>query len=126
MNIEHIAIWTHDIEVLRSFYCTYFSCIASERYENRARGFVSYFLKFPAGARLEIMQKTGVDKRALSEVCGLAHFAISVGSEDAVRLFTERLRSHGVPVRSEPRWTGDGYYESVVADPDENLIEITI
>lgn len=126
MKIEHIAIWSSDIEILREFYCAYFGCVAGPRYENRNKGFASYFLRFPAGARIEVMQKVGIEGRSLSEVHGFAHFALSVGSEEEVRAFTERLRNQGVPIYGEPRWTGDGYFESVVADPDGNLVEITI
>jgi lactoylglutathione lyase len=58
------------------------------------------------------------------ESLGYAHIALSVGSEEAVRQLTEKLRAAGIRVVSEPRHTGDGYYESVIADPDGNLIEI--
>lgn len=126
MRIEHLALWSPDIEALRAFYCAHFGCVAGARYENRATGFASYFLRFPEGARLELMQRTVLGHRAAAETCGLAHFAVSVGSEGAVRTCTDQLRAAGVPVRSEPRWTGDGYFESVVVDPDGNLIEITI
>ena len=57
---------------------------------------------------------------------GLAHLAISVGSKSEVISLTERLRKDGYKVLSEPRTTGDGYFESVIADPDGNKIEITI
>ena len=53
-----------------------------------------------------------------------AHLAFATGSAAAVEALTERLRRAGYPVRGEPRTTGDGYYESVVADG--NPIEITI
>jgi len=43
-----------------------------------------------------------------------------------VDALTERIRQAGFAVIGEPRWTGDGYYESVVLDPDNNRIEITI
>ena len=56
---------------------------------------------------------------------GYAHIALSVGSPAAVDALTERLRAAAVPVISEPRRTGDGYYEAVVEDPDGNAIEIT-
>jgi lactoylglutathione lyase len=56
---------------------------------------------------------------------GMAHFAISVGSKEAVNNLTERLRNDNFTIESEPRTTGDGYYESVVLDPEGNLVEIT-
>jgi len=47
-----------------------------------------------------------------------------VGSRQAVNLLTEELRSDGFRIVGEPRITGDGYYESVVFDPDGNHVEI--
>lgn len=55
---------------------------------------------------------------------GLAHFAISVGGKEAVNMLTERLRADGYTILSEPRTSGDGYYESAVADPEGNYVEI--
>jgi lactoylglutathione lyase len=126
MKIEHVALWTDDLEQAREFYVTHFAASAGGRYENPAKGFASYFLRFGSGARLELMQQRGVMPRPAAASIGLAHFALSVGSEGEVRATTERLRSAGVAVVGEPRWTGDGYFESVVADPDGNRIEITI
>ena len=37
---------------------------------------------------------------------------------------TGRLRSAGYEVAGEPRVTGDGFFESVVCDPDGNRIEL--
>ena len=51
--------------------------------------------------------------------------AISVGSRERVDERTEHIRKAGFEVAGEPRTTGDGYYESVVADPEGNLVEIT-
>lgn len=56
---------------------------------------------------------------------GLIHFAISVGREESVNSLTETFRNDGYEVVGEPRRTGDGYYESVVLDPEGNRIEIT-
>ena len=57
---------------------------------------------------------------------GIIHFAVAVGSKEKVDQLTEELRTAGYPVVGEPRTTGDGYYESVVLDPENNRIEITI
>jgi lactoylglutathione lyase len=126
MRIEHVAVWTPNIEILRDFYCRHFGCTSSPRYENAKKGFASHFLTFARGARLELMQKLGVESRVAGDSLGLAHLALSVGSEAEVRTMTERLRGQGVAVIGEPRLTGDGCFESVVSDPDGNLIEITV
>ena len=43
-----------------------------------------------------------------------------------VDALTGRLQSDGYRVTGLPRWTGDGFYESVILDPDGNRVEITI
>jgi len=57
---------------------------------------------------------------------GYAHLAFSTGSREEVDLLTGRLHADGFTIESLPRITGDGYYESVVLDPDGNRIEITV
>jgi lactoylglutathione lyase len=42
-----------------------------------------------------------------------------------VNALTERLRKDNYTIYSEPRVTGDGYYESVVLDPEGNYVEIS-
>jgi lactoylglutathione lyase len=42
-----------------------------------------------------------------------------------VDALTARLARDGFTVLDGPRRTGDGYYESVVLDPDGNRVEIT-
>jgi lactoylglutathione lyase len=56
----------------------------------------------------------------------LAHLAFSLGSERRVDELTATLREAGFSVDDGPRRTGDGYYESVVLDPDGNRVELTI
>jgi lactoylglutathione lyase len=126
MRIEHVAIWTHDLERLRAFYVGYFEAQAGPRYVNPSSRFESYFLRFTSGARLELMRRPELDAREAGvESAGYAHVAFSVGSEEEVDALTERLRVDGFSVVGEPRRTGDGYYESVVLDPDGNRLEIT-
>lgn len=129
MKIEHVALWTPDLERARRFYETYFGARANELYHNPRTGFRSYFLTFATGARLELMQRADVAPRggpAEVETLGLAHLAFSLGSEQAVDELTARFRREGGRVLSAPRRTGDGYYESVVLDPDGNRLELTV
>ena len=128
MNIEHIAIWAKDLERLKAFYVKYFECTAGEKYFNPKKNFESYFLSFSNGSRLEIMQMPGIKERLspTDQLLGFIHLAISVGSKEKVDALTEKLRNDGFEIIGEPRTTGDGYYESVVFDPEQNRIEITI
>lgn len=129
MNIEHIAIWTSDIERLKLFYTEYFGCTSGSKYINSSKSFESYFLMFDSGCRLEIMQMPSIPlnlNNSFSQYLGLIHFAVSVGSKENVDELTARLRSDGYEIVGEPRVTGDGYYESRILDPDGNRIEITI
>jgi lactoylglutathione lyase len=59
-----------------------------------------------------------------SENLGLTHLAFTVGSANHVDQLTDVLRSNGYKVVGEPRTTGDGYYESVILDPDGNRVEL--
>ena len=129
MRIEHIAIWTHRLEDLKAFYETYFGATAGEKYVNPRKGFESYFLTFEGGARLELMRMPTIPTSLNivgTQSTGLIHFAMSVGSEAAVDQLTARLRADSYLVLDGPRRTGDGYYESVVLDPDGNRVEITV
>ena len=128
MHINHLAIYTTNLEKTRKFYEQYFGAKAGERYHNPKKNFTSYFLSFDTGSRLELMHKPtipGIENQA-PEYLGLTHFAISVGSKMKVDNLTERLRKDGYSVVGEARTTGDGYYESVVLDPEGNRIEITV
>ncbi len=126
MKIEHIALWVNDLENTKAFYMKYFHASCNDLYTNEMRGFSSYFLTFSGAARLEIMKMHQVDKKAEPFQLGWAHMAISVGSKEDVDELTERLREDGYTIFGEPRITGDGYYESVVLDPEGNHVEITL
>jgi lactoylglutathione lyase len=127
-RIEHVALWTEDLDRSRSFYVEHLDGRASALYRNDATGFESYFLEFEGGPRLELMRMPGIARRAGggAQALGLMHIAFSLGSEAAVDAKTEELRAAGYGVAGEARRTGDGYYESVVLDPDGNRVELTI
>ncbi|PXW86479.1 lactoylglutathione lyase [Streptohalobacillus salinus] len=126
MKIEHVAIWTKDLEAMRVFYVQKFNATASKRYENKGKGFASYFLRFSSGARLELMQRTDVTGTVKKESLGFAHLAFSLGDKTAVDQLTTLLIAEGYECLDGPRTTGDGYYESVFLDPEGNPIELTI
>ena len=125
MKVEHLAVWVSDLERMREFYQTYFGASANDKYINPKKGFSSYFLSFEESPRLEIMHKDGLVPDS-GETFGLAHFAVALGSKQKVDQLTERFRLDGFEVVGNPRTTGDGYYESVIKDPEGNLIELTV
>ncbi len=126
MKIEHVAIWVKDLEAMKKFYVTYFNGNANSKYHNKEKKFESYFLTFDGGARLEIMSKAGIDKPDQDDRLGWAHIAISLGSRESVNQMTTRLQNDGYRLVNGPRVTGDGYYESVIEDPEGNLLELTV
>jgi lactoylglutathione lyase len=74
------------------------------------------------------MHRPGLSRMATEPLelrIGLVHLAFVVGDEAAVDALTLRLRTDGFLVVDGPRRTGDGYYESVVLDPDGNRLELT-
>ena len=129
MQIRHFALWVSDLERAKAFYERYFGAQANTKYHNERKQFHSYFLTFVGGPRLELMQRpdiTPLDKQPGQEFLGYAHQAMAVGSEAAVDELTARLVVDGYQCIDGPRWTGDGYYESVILDREGNRIEITV
>lgn len=61
MRIEHIAMYVKELEKARDFFVKYFHASPNEGYHNKTTGFRSYFLRFDDGARLEIMNRPGMD-----------------------------------------------------------------
>ena len=127
MRIEHIAMYVNNLEAAKEFFVTYFEAKANEGYHNKTTDFRSYFLTFADGARLEIMNRPGMDDSEKTTArTGYIHLAFSVGSKEAVDELTARLKSDGYEVISGPRTTGDGYYESCIVGVEGNQIEITV
>ena len=125
MKIHHIAIYVHNLEQTKAFYETYFGGKSNVQYHNPKTGLKTYFLSFEDSCQLEIMTKPHVSAIENGRECmGYTHLAFDMGDRESVESLTNRLRNDGYAIISEPRVTGDGYYESCVSDPDGNRIEI--
>ncbi len=126
MKIDHLAIWCRELKKQKSFYTHYFGFKAGNRYQNIKKGFSSYFLSLEDGVRIELMHREDIKEEApKGYYFGMAHIAISVGSRKKVSELTEQIGKDGYEIIGQPRTTGDGYYESVISDPEGNRIEIT-
>ena len=125
MNFEHVALYVEDLEAMKAFYVRYFGATAANKYHNPRTGLQTYFLSFDEGARLEIMQRPEMSPRASGEhPLGYTHISFKLGSGEDVDQLTRVLQESGCPLLNGPRMTGDGYYESLLSDPEGNLIEL--
>lgn len=126
MKIDHIAVYVHELETVKNFFIRFFSAKANTMYHNPKTGLRSYFLSFDDSSRLEIMSRpeVGMIEKDVYRA-GYIHLSFSVGSKEEVDTITKCLKENGYEVLSEPRITGDGYYESSVLGPENNIIEIT-
>lgn len=129
MTLEHVAIWTNQLETLKDYYQKYFGGKANAKYINEKKGFQSYFLTFQSGARLELMTMAGIPENRNDTVQaqhqGLIHLAFGVATLREVDEKATELQAAGFPILSGPRKTGDGYYEFETLDPDNNRLEVT-
>ena len=128
MRIEHVAVWTNQLETMKDFYVKYFGGVAGEKYvskEHKGGRFESYFLTMGTGARLEIMQESTVTQKAPYPMIGFSHIAFKMDTPEAVMALAQGFKNDGLKMAGEPRRTGDGYFEASVLDPDGNIVEIT-
>jgi lactoylglutathione lyase len=128
MRIAHVALWTKDLERSADFWRIVFDAAIGSPYHSKTnKGFISRFVTLKdGGPSIELMTLPMLSKNELSvhPLVGWAHIAISIGSESEVDTMAKRMLEQDALV-SGPRWTGDGFYEAVIRDPDGNLIEIT-
>lgn len=129
MTLEHIAIWTDNLEVLKDYYIKYFNGKHNDKYTNEQRQFHSYFISFSSGARLEIMSMPNIPEntndRVIAQHKGIIHLAFGVDTKEEVDQKAKQLQAAGFKILSGPRKTGDGYYEFETLDPDNNRLEVT-
>jgi lactoylglutathione lyase len=128
MKLEHIAIWTDNIELLRNYYVSFFEGQSNEMYINPKTQFQSYFISFESGARLEIMSMPNIPENTNDTINaqhkGIIHIAFSVATKQEVDAKAALLQANGFELLNGPRVTGDGYYEFVTLDPDMNRLEV--
>jgi lactoylglutathione lyase len=129
MTLEHVAIWTNNLETLREYYTKYFGGRANNKYRNEKTDFESYFLTFESGARLELMSRADIPPNTNDTVndqhLGIIHLAFGVANTEDVDKKAQQLKHDGFKILSGPRKTGDGYYEFETLDPDNNRLEVT-
>ncbi|SFC23150.1 lactoylglutathione lyase [Flagellimonas taeanensis] len=129
MKLEHVAIWTTDLERLKAYYTTYFLGVPNQKYTNPNTLFQSYFLTFGSGARLELMSKPEIPVNNNDTIdrqhLGIIHLAFGVPTKADVDQMALKLQTAGFKILRGPRITGDGYYEFETLDPDNNRIEVT-
>ena len=129
MTLEHVAIWTKQLEILKDFYIQHFGGQANNKYTNVKKNFHSYFLTFASGARLELMTMPNIldnqNDTVQQQHQGIIHLAFGVDSMAEVDAKAKELKAAGFPILSGPRITGDGYYEFETLDPDNNRLEVT-
>ena len=75
---------------------------------------------------MELMHRPDIERISESsrEFIGYAHLGVELGSRAAGDALTRRLQGDGFPLLDGPRRTGDGYYESMIADPEGNRMVI--
>jgi lactoylglutathione lyase len=129
MTVDHIAIWTNQLEKMKDYYVRYFNGIANSKYRNNKNQFESYFVSFDSGSRIELMKKPGIPDNLNDSVekqyLGLIHLAFSVENMELVNQKLTELSDAGYKILRGPRKTGDGYWEFETLDPDNNRIEVS-
>lgn len=129
MIFEHTAIWTDNLEKLKEFYVRYLDGISNEKYINEKKQYQSYFVSFGSGARLELMTRPNIPDNQNDTISlqykGIIHLAFEAATRQEVDEKARIFAADGFQILDGPRITGDGYYEFVTLDPDNNRIEIT-
>lgn len=129
MTLEHVAIWTNQLEKLKAYYTNYFGGKPNGKYVNEKNQFQSYFITFESGARLELMNMPNIpdntNDRVNNQHQGIIHLAFGAKDKKEVDKKASELIAAGFPILNGPRKTGDGYYEFETLDPDNNRIEVT-
>lgn len=132
MRLEHVAIWTKNIDAMKDFYVAYFNASAGDKYvsvKDFGQHFESYFLSFDNDCRLELMYLARIpegDAAGGNETLGLTHFSFALETRADVDALAARLEADGFTLAGKPHMTGDGFYEACVLDPEGNRVEFAV
>lgn len=128
MRIHHTALYCLDLEATRDFFTRYYKATSNEMYHNPRTGLKTYILSFDGSdAELEIMTRPEIKVEEINiHRQGFIHISFAVGTKDEVDNLTIMLGNEGYEILSQPRTTGDGFYESCIIGPENIQIEITI
>lgn len=132
MKLEHVALWTRDLEGMKDFYVRYFGATPNEKYtsvHDFGEEFASYFFSFGGDCRLELMQMARIpegDSGNGNETLGLTHISFELDSKEELDAMAATFERDGHKLIGKPRTTGDGFYEGCVLDPDGNRVEFAV
>lgn len=127
MKLDHIALWTKQIEVMVDFYEKYFDGKADEMYVDEEENISCCYIIFTEGSKLELIQGPDIYEREhkiTDRVLGYTHLAFDVGSKEKVDEITEKIEKDGYQVEKRPAFIVEWFYESAIIDPEGNIIEI--
>lgn len=54
MKIEHVALWTTNLEQMKQFYVTYFGATANDLYENKTKASILTFFRLKTEQDLKL------------------------------------------------------------------------
>lgn len=55
MKIDHVAVYTKNLDRMKSFYEYYFGGISNTKYKNKTSGLETYFISFQDGDRKSVV-----------------------------------------------------------------------
>jgi len=126
-RLEHVALVTNALERLRDFY-EQLGAMASPPWTDPSTGLRSCFLDL-CGIRLELLEQPGGRPGAHPDarVSRVVRLGLALGSADAVDEISGVVAAAGHRVVEPPHRTDElGRYESVVLDPDGNVLRLTV
>ena len=127
MTLDHVAIWTDQLEILKNYYVRYFDGKSNQKYMNPKTGLETYFITFASGTKLELMCLPVLAENkndATIPYRSITHLAFGMETMQDIDEKLRQLETDNFRILRGPRKTGDGYYEFETLDPDGNRIEV--